>query len=324
MSRLAQLLLVFLGLALACANPAPPPAAAPEPFSGERAFAQLERLVALGPRVAGTPAAASAHTLVRDELTVLGLEVHEDAFSWRPTPEAEEVTLVNLWADVPGPEAGLYAVATPLDTAPGRDAPIPGANEGGSGAALLLELARSLQERPLAYTVRLLFLDGELRDEKNAFLGSKRAYFQLRDAGAFEQLRLLLYVHQVGDRELEVRLDSLSDRKLRDFFFIAAQRTGHAGAFPANAPYEEIELGHGVFARNRFPHVVALADLRFGGPDVPGSHWRTPADDLANCSAKSLGAVGAVVRAGLEVVTERQRAIDRAGGAAAHRKEGAP
>jgi hypothetical protein len=322
-SRLAPLQLAFLGLALACAKPAPLPAAAPEPFSGERAFAQLERLVALGPRVAGTPAAASAHTLVRDELAALGLEVHEDAFSWRPAPEAEEVALVNLWADVPGPEAGLYAVATPLDTAPG-DAPIPGANEGGSGAALLLELARSLHERPLPYTVRLFFLDGELRDETNAFLGSKRAYFQLRDAGAFEQLRLLLYVHQVGDRELEVRRDRLSDRKLRDFFFIAAQRTGHAGAFPANAPYEEIDLGHGVFARNRFPHVVALADLRYGGPDVPGSHWRTPADDLANCSAESLGAVGAVVRAGLEVVAERQRAIDRASGTATRRTEGEP
>jgi hypothetical protein len=69
---------------------------------------------------------------------------------------------------------------------------------------------------------------------------------------------------------------------------------------------------------------VAIADLRYGGPDVPGSHWRTPADDLTNCSPESLGAVGAVVRAGLEVVTERQRAIDRASGTPAPRPEVAP
>jgi hypothetical protein len=321
---LARLLPAGLGLALACAQAPPPPELGPEPFSGERAFAQLERLVALGPRVAGTPAAASARALVRGELEALGLEAHEDTFSWRSTPEGPELSLANVWADVPGPEPGLLAVATPLDTAPGREAPMPGANEGGSGAALLLELARTLRERPLPYTVRLLFLDGELLDENTPFLGSQHALLGLRESEELQRLRLLLYLHQVGDRELEIRRDRLSDRKLRDFFFAAAQRTGHAGAFPASAPYDELRLGHVVFARQRYPHVVALADLRYGGADVPGTHWRTPSDDLANCSAESLGAVGAVVRAGLEVVAERQRAVDRASGPAASTKEGPP
>jgi hypothetical protein len=321
----AQLLAVSLGLALGCAStseaPAPEALSGPEPFSGERAFAQLEKLVALGPRVAGTPASAAAHALVRSELEALGLEVHEDAFEWTSAPEMKPVWLANLWAEVPGAEAGLFVVATPFDSAPGPGA---GANEGGSGAALLLELARTLRERPLPYTVRLLFLDAELLDPNAPFLGSEHAHLVLRESGELERLRLLLYLHQVADRELEIRRDLLSDRKLRERFFTAARRTGHEDVFPSAAPFDELRLGHAVFRDHRFPHVVALADMRYGGSEFPGEYWRTEADDLAHCSPDSLAAVGAVVRAGLEAVAAHQRAVDRVTGAAAPAGEGHP
>jgi hypothetical protein len=321
----ALTLAVSLGLALGCAfgsEPPPGELAAPEPFSGERAFAQLEKLVALGPRVAGTPGSAAAHALVRSELEALGLEVHEDAFEWTSAPGAPSLWLANLWAEIPGTEPGLFVVATPLDTAP---APGVGANEGGSGVALLLELARTLRDRPLAYTVRLLFLDAELLDAEAAFLGSEHAHLVLRESGELEQLRLLLYLHQVGDQELEIRRDRLSDRKLRDAFFAAARRRGLAKAFPFEAPFDEARLGHVVFTEHRFHRVVALADLRYGGSEMPGTYWRTAEDALAHCSAASLAAVGTVVRAGLEEVAARQRAVDRISGAAAPpEKEGHP
>lgn len=324
MRSFALPLAVSLGLALGCAFwSEPPPAvlAGPAPFSGERAFAQLEKLVALGPRVAGTPASVAARALVRSELEALGLEVHEDAFQWTSAPAAAGLWLANLWAEVPGNEPGLFVVATPLDTAPG---PGVGANEGGSGAAVLLELARTLHERPLPYTVRLLFLDAELLDPEAAFLGSEHAHLVLRESGELAQLRLLLYLHQVGDAELEIRRDRLSDRKLRDRFFAAARSAGLSKAFPSEAPFDEVRLGHGVFTAHRFPHVVALADLRYGGSEVPGAHWRTAEDDLAHCSPESLAAVGTVVRAGLEAVAAHQRTVDRVTAAAAPADEGHP
>jgi hypothetical protein len=315
---------VSLGLALGCAFRSEPPPAdlgGPAPFSGERAFAQLEKLVALGPRVAGTPASVAAHALVRSELEALDLEVHEDAFQWTSAPDAPPLWLANLWAEIPGTEPGLFVVATPFDTAPGAGA---GANEGGSGAALLLELARTLRDRPLAYTVRLLFLDAELLDAEAAFLGSEHAHLVLSESGELGQVRLLLYLHQVADRELEVRRDRLSDRKLRDGFFAAARRRGLAKAFPSEAPYDEVRLGHVVFTEHRFPNVVALADLRYGGSEIPGAHWRTAEDDLAHCSAASLAAVGTVVRAGLEAVAAHQRTVDRITGAPAPAEAGQP
>ena len=312
--------LVCAWLGLGCVPPPEEPPGAPPPatFSGERAYEHLSQLVALGPRVAGTPGAAEARRYVRGQLEALGLTVHEESFRWSPGEGRPELQLANLWAEQPGLMSGSFAVATPLDTHPDAG---PGANEGGSGAALLLELAQDLHETPLTYPVRFLFLDGELLDAKARFLGSEQAQRDLAASGALDQLHALVYVHQVADRDLEIRRDRNSERVLRDVFFDAARKEGLAAAFPRTAPFDDVELGHLVFLKHRFPRVIAFADLRYGGADVPGALWRTPSDDLEACSAESLGATGRVVLAGLRSLADRQLEVDRAKGAA-HPKEG--
>ncbi len=309
--RFAALPWIALALACATAPPPPPPALGPPPFSGERAYEQLRKLTALGPRVGGTPAGAQARALVRAELEALGLEVNEEPFVYTPEPEGESYALANLWVEFPGPHVGLFVAATPFDTAPGSGTAPVGANEGASGAAVLLELARTLRERPLTHSVRLYFLDGELLDPDAAFLGSEHAYLGLQEAGALPDLRLFLYLHQVGDADLEIRRDRLSDRRLREVFFDVAARGGFAEEFPSAAPYDAKRLGHGVLVAHDFRRVVALADLRYGGSEIPGEYWRTIDDDLAHCSPESLAAVGWVVRAGLETLSEQQANIDR-------------
>jgi len=297
------------------------PTEPPARFSGEHAFAHLGQLVALGPRVAGTEPATRARAYVRAELESLGLTVHEEAFQWTPSPELPERAFANLWAEVPGARPGLFAVATPLDTNPLAG---PGANEGGSGAALLLELARALREDPLPYPVRLLFLDAELLDAETPFLGSEHAFLGFESARELDQLHAFVYVHQVGDRDLEVRRDRSSDRTLRDLFFDVARREGLAAAFPRNAPFEAAKLGQDVFVAHRFPRVVALADMRYGGPDAPGPLWRTQGDDLTACAPSSLEAAGRVVLGGLRALAARQINVDTAKGAAPEKEDGHP
>ncbi len=320
LKRLVQCGLASACLALGCAQTIETPAP-PSGFSGEQAFAHLSQLTALGPRVAGTPGATQARAYVRSQLEALGLTVHEEVFQFRPSPELPELTLANLWAEVPGTRHGLFAVGTPLDTNPLAG---PGANEGGSGAALLLELARALHETPLPYPVRLLFLDAELLDADTAFLGSEHAFLAFESAHELEGLRAWLYVHQVADRDLEIRRDRSSDRALRDLFFEVARREGLSAAFPYSAPFEDMKLGQDVFVAHRFRRVVALADIRYGGPDAPGPLWRTPGDDLTACDPGSLEAAGRVVLAGLRAVAARQIVVDAATGAASEKEEGHP
>ena len=321
MKRIVGCALVCGWLGLGCVQTPPAPPAPPSSFSGERAFEHLSQLVALGPRVAGTAQAAAARSYVRSQLEALGFTVHEQAFRWASAPGLPELELANLWVEQPGVMSGLYAVAAPLDTHPDAG---PGANEGGSGAALLLELARALRETPLTYSVRLLFLDAELLDAKTPFLGSEQAHHDLVEAKALSQLHALVYVHQVADRELEIRRDRNSDRALRDVFFDVARREGLGAAFPLTAPFDDVKLGHRAFVAHRFPKVIVLTDLRYGGSDVPGSLWRTASDDLAACSATSLDAAGRVVLGGLRALAARQLAVDRAKGAALPGEGGHP
>ena len=279
--------------------PGPSPAPRPAGFVGSRAFDHVRALFAIGPRVAGTDAAAEARAYVREQLEALGLAVAVQEGRFQDTDGNKRV-LENLETVVPaGPSPvgsalrGEFVLAAPLDTAP-SDPPLLGANESASGAATLLEAARVLQDEPLPYPVRLLFLDGESLDPARS-IGSELALEHLEVA----PVRLLVYVHQVGDADLEIRRDLSSHRVFRDIFFRAALEMGHADAFPMEAGFDQVPAGHREFFKRGLRRVVALSDIRFGGPDPPGPLWRTAGDNLDHISQDSLETVGRVLLAGL-------------------------
>ena len=280
-------------------QPEPPPAA-PEPgFSGSRAFGHLRGLHALGPRVAGTDGAEAARAYLRDALEGLGLEVTVQEGRFRDS-DANTRVLGNLETVVPAGSAparevlwGEFVLAAPFDTVP-SDPPLLGANESASGAATLLETARVLLEEPLPYPVRLLFLDAEALDPRRS-IGSELALEHL----ATPSVRLLVYLHQVGDADLEIRRDLSSHRVFRDIFFRAALDLGQGAAFPMEAGFDQVPAGHREFFERGLRRVVVLSDIRFGGPDPPGPLWRTAADDLDHVSQHSLETVGRVLVAGL-------------------------
>jgi hypothetical protein len=89
-------------------------------------------------------------------------------------------------------------------------------------------------------------------------------------------------------------------------FFRAADRLGHAKEFDRTAPFDQLDAGHVSFFDLGMRRVVALADVRFGGDEVPGAYWRTEDDDLAHCAPESLELTGRVVLAGLRDVSKRQ------------------
>lgn len=313
--------LSFGGLMLACGTTAlAPPAEAPvledavaptqdlgARFDAGQAMAHLETLVGFGPRVMGSPGAAAARSYVRDHLEALGLDVEERT---RPVgmSDSDPVDLVNLAALIPGTAAdavGEIVVATPLDTAPRDTFELLGANEGGSGSAVLLELARTLSRSPLPYPTRLVFLDGEVFED-GLRLGIQTAVSELEG----HDVRLLVYLHQVGDADLEIRRDLISHRIFRDSFFRTAKRLGHADAFPARAGFDQVPGGHEYVFRRGFRQVVAISDIRYGGTETPGDFWRTDEDNLDHVSSESLGVVGEVVLEGLRDISSHLRRVD--------------
>jgi hypothetical protein len=314
---LARLGATVAVLLLACATePQAPPAspelvpeatAAPGEVSGAGAWAHLEALVDIGPRVSGTPGAERARAYVRQELEALGLVVEEirgDFLSSTGTA----VELVNLSAEIPGTGTGdgVFVLAAPMDTAPTRTFELVGANEGGSGTALLLELARAIQAEPLSQRVELLFFDGEVFSEGSPRLGSRMVAAEYARLGILDDIRLLVVIDQVADADLGIHRELISHRVYRDFFFRAADRLGYAKEFDRTAPFDQLDAAHVSFFDLGMRRVVALADVRYGGDEVPGAYWRTEDDDLAHCAPESLELTGRVVLAGLREVSKRQ------------------
>ena len=223
--------------AMVAASCAAQPSKGDSGFSGTRALADVRKLVAIGPRVAGTPGAAKARDYITEQLKAAGLAVQEQAFD-ASTPRGS-VHMINLLAVIPGippPEAPSQVpvqriiVAGHYDTKLFKEFTFVGANDGGSSAALLIELARALKPRTLPMDVELLFLDGE--ESVGEWQGSdhtygSRYYVQAaKKAGALKTIGALVLVDMIGDKDLRIMKEANSTPWLTESVWGAASRLG--------------------------------------------------------------------------------------------------
>lgn len=278
------------------------PGAAEHAFDAERAWKDLERIVALGPRPTGSSALEELRKLLEGELKSAGLEPKRESF--RAKTPLGEFEMANVYADLPSsdPKAERVILATHFDTKLTKERfpePFLGANDGGSGTAVLLELARILKQggaRALSY--RILFLDGEeamrwdWAGEDNCY-GSRQHAAALAKSGEASRVRAFVLLDMVGDKDLKLMRDTNSDRRLQELFFGAARKNGLAKH--VDGTQEEISDDHLPFMKQGIPS-LDLIDLEYGPYN---RYWHTPEDKLENCSRESLSVAGRVVLLGL-------------------------
>jgi hypothetical protein len=300
-------------------SPAPAPREVPgagihaRGFDSRLAWRHVEALARIGPRATGEPGNAEARGYLRKELERLGLEVREQRVEVR-VGEGEPFEIVNLAGRIPGVSEDAIVIAAGYDTRPVEGFPYLGVNEAAAGPAVLLEMARVLREEPLPYTTWIVFLDGEAPrapGEPRSHFGSVALARRLAEQGVLSQIRLALVIEEVCDPDLRIARDLSSQRIYREEFFAAAARLGHAAAFPAHSEFESPDASHKAFVAAGLSRTVALVDTSFGGGEPPGVYAGSADDDLAHCSAASLGAVGGVALEGLETLSARLAKIDR-------------
>jgi len=293
--------------AMVAASCAAQPSKGDSGFSGTRALADVRKLVAIGPRVAGTPGAAKARDYITDQLKAAGLAVQEQAFD-ASTPRGS-VHMINLLAVIPGippPEAPSQVpvqriiVAGHYDTKLFKEFTFVGANDGGSSAALLIELARALKPRTLPMDVELLFLDGE--EAVGEWQGSdhtygSRYYVQAaKKAGALKTIGALVLVDMIGDKDLRIMKEANSTPWLTESVWGAASRLGRREFVGETTTIEDDHLE---FLEEGVP-AVDIIDL-----DYPA--WHRADDTMDKLSAASLQSVGDVVVAALGDIAARGR-----------------
>lgn len=139
-------------------------------FSADSAYSYIERQVAFGPRVPGTKGHAECRDYIVESLnrfdadTVIVQEAEVEAFN------GDKLPISNIFASYNSSNAKRILLVAHWDTRPWADMestvddrmqPIPGANDGGSGVGVLLEIARNLAMKEPAVGVDLLFVDAE-------------------------------------------------------------------------------------------------------------------------------------------------------------------
>jgi hypothetical protein len=274
----------------------PPP---PATFDGARAHEHVRRLVEIGPRVAGTPGAQRARDYITTQMKALGLPVKEQPFE-AATPLGP-ATIVNLSVLVPGGDGkspGRLIIAGHYDTKRFTDFTFVGANDGGSSTAFLIELARVLKGRQNPLPIELLFLDGEeavveWRGDDHTY-GSRYYVDAARKAGTLDQIRALILVDMIGDRDLAISRESNSTPWLTDAIWTAAKTLGRREFIDRETPIEDDHLPFlqaGVEA-------VDIIDL-----DYPA--WHTADDTLDKVSPLSMQAVGDVLLAALPEIEKK-------------------
>jgi len=261
-------------------------AEAAEKFDGGAALKHVERLVAIGPRVAGSPGGVRARDYIVGELKKLpGAQVQVKAFE-ADTPHGR-LKMANVVAVLPGRRPDVIMLAGHYDTKLFRQFTFVGANDGGSSAALLLELARRLAARPHDYTYWLVWFDGEeAREqwtERDSLYGSRRLAAELaRDK---RLPRAMILVDMIGDRDLSIRRETHSAGWLTEIVWDAAARLGHGRHFLRDTL--PVEDDHVPFLTLGVPATLLI--------DFDYPPWHTADDTLDKISAQSLSVVGEVL-----------------------------
>jgi Zn-dependent M28 family amino/carboxypeptidase len=174
------------------------------------------------------------------------------------------------------------------DSGAARELPVPGANDGASGVAVLLELAELLSQWDPGIGVDLALFDGEdygkEEDHDYYLLGSRHF---VRSMGAYRP-RAMLLLDMVGDADLRIPMEGNSLRAapgLTSLVFAVADSLGVSQFDPVPGP--PVLDDHVPFLRARIP-AVNLIDF-----DYPP--WHTQRDLPEACSPESLEAVARVV-----------------------------
>ena len=279
-------------------------------FDATRAYGYLVKQTQFGPRDPGSTGHEGCLKFLREELNKYADAVSTQPFSSQIF-EWKRVQLTNVIASFNTRAANRLFISAHWDTRPWADQdvdkknhtkPILGANDGASGVAVILELARQLKQYPPTIGVDLVLFDGEDLG-KTGFpagfsLGAQ--YFAKNRPPGFNP-QFGINIDMIGDKNLEIEREQNSERlapAVQNLIFSTAKRLGLPGF--VDSPGLEITDDHMPLYVAGVPS-VDLIDFKY--PDESNKYWHTMADTPDKCSAQSLGSVGTLL---LEIIYKQQ------------------
>ena len=262
-------------------------------FDGRRAYAHVEALCEFGPRPVGSAANRKAASYIESTLVEYGWHVEVQEFAFR----GESLqNVIGRKGEGPIIIIGAHFDTRPLaDNDPtDRSKPVMGANDGGSGTAVLLELARVLGSSATDQAeVWLAFFDGEDRGNIDDWPWSVGASHVADDVAGHREKRpeYVLILDMIGDTDQRIYYEWSSVLWLQEKLWGIAEKLGHREHFIPQHRYRIID-DHSPFLHWGIPAAVVI--------DFDYPYWHTRSDTIDQVSADSLQRVGETVEALLE------------------------
>ena len=298
-------------------------------FDGDAAYALLKKQCDFGPRPLGSEAHEKCKTLLMEEMKKYADVTIAQTFSYRGlpvtnvigviypagsnAPAQNPVLLMTHWDSRPiadGPNSSEASKSPAYAYGPkgwNRTNPIPAANDGASGAGVLLILAKMFKAKKPPVGVLLILDDGEDYGDFNANggegegveLGSRyfAKHFQEDKRFGYPDYGILL--DMIGGKNLLLPREENSIKAAPGTFtkiYQAAQSLGYGSVFRSDLGFNVNDDHIALIAAG-----IRTVDLIpfFGNSAPPGisyyPYWHTLQDTPDKCSAASLKIVGETV-----------------------------
>ena len=278
-------------------------------FDGDIANQSVQFQTDLGPRLPGSAASSELRESIKSNMS--GWHITES------THHVNGMVLTNLFATWNKGAGSTVMFAAHYDTRHKgdldwnesmRDKPIDGANDGASGVAVLIELARHIPSMNLTHEVTLFFTDGEDQGEysnASSWILGARAWADNLTISEADKIESFILVDMIGDSDLTLRktkpgnssLWNRTENKIR--YLDEVCNYGESTYFDFEE-YDSIIDDHVPADELGIP-AIDIIDTRYGeGASFLGGHWHTHNDTADKVSADSLQKIGYILESGLK------------------------
>ena len=287
MRRLIVLAAIYL---CGCVSPKPV-------FDGPRAFADLVRQTDFGPRIPGAAGHRECAAWIQTQLSQHADSTWLQEFRGTVQGSPDTVDMSNIIARLNSGSRERILISAHWDTRPYADLdpdstlrkqPVPGASDGASGVAVLLELARLFDSIPPPVGVDLVFYDGEDGGEYGDSPGRWCQGSSHFAAHLPSRYKWAINVDMVGDKDLNLPIEGNSFRLAPEL----VDRVWKKAAELKVTAFQRAR-GHDVFDDHMPLLMKGISAINI--IDFDYVYWHTTSDTPDKCSAASLAAVGRVL-----------------------------
>ena len=282
-------------------------------FSGDSAWSFIEKQVSFGPRVPGTPSQTACAGWLTAKFRSYGADVTVQQATVKVF-DGTTVPMKNIIARYQPEKSNRILLMAHWDSRPfadqdadssKRDIPIPGANDGGSGVGVLLEIARALQQQPTPLGIDLVLFDVEdYGAPSHREVEGKPEYWCLGSQywaknphipGYFARFGILL--DMVGAPNATFTLEEVSRfyaQSVVDKVWTAGNNLGYGRFFSYQKTPQLID------DHRYINEIIGIPSIDIIQNDAStdsgfGSFWHTQSDNMSNVSRETLTAVGCTV-----------------------------